>query len=338
MSRVKYGVLVVLSFFAVMTLWAAPKKDGGSGGELLIYSVVNEDATQALADLFTKTTGIKVSYLRASTGELVNRVIAEKGAPQADVLLGGAESLHIAASQAGALDAYTSKAVPTPAYTRGADGTWTGFCVLTLGIGINEQRFAEKFPGKAYPKTWDDLTDSAYKGELIFTDPVASSTGYLFLQSQLQRLGESAGWAYFKKLTPLAGQLPASGGAPPKLIGTGEYTVCVAYMHAMQQYVAQGFPVKIIIPPQTVGEIDAVSVLKGARHTAHAQRFVDFMLSKEAQELFMSFSPIIPVNPSAKQPEGAVTLDKLDMLDYDSGKAGAERDATLARWQKEVLP
>ena len=207
---------------------------------------------------------------------------------------------------------------------------------MTLGIGINEERFAEKFPGKAVPQTWDDLADPAFKGELIFTDPEASSTGYLFLQSQLQGRGEAQGWDYFRRLTPLASQLPASGGAPPRLIGSGEYALCVAYVHAMQLYAALGFPVKIIIPPKTVGEVDAVSVIRGGPNTANARKFVDFMLSREAQELFTSLSHTIPVNPEVARLSGSVSVDSIELLEYDSEKAGAERDAVLARWRNEI--
>jgi iron(III) transport system substrate-binding protein len=344
MRRIGKMMVVLLAFFSLPVLWArgvsdvsaAPAEDPVTG-ELLIYSVINENATKALTELFARKTGIKVDSFRAATGELVNRVIAEKDAPQADVFLGGAESQHIAIAGAGALDSYRSTAVPgIPAYTRAEDGTWTGFCVLTLGIGINERRFREKFPGKAYPQTWDELNDPAFKGELVFNDPAASSTGYLFLQSQLQRLGETQGWAYLKSLAALAGQFPPSGSAPPRLIGTGEYSICVAYVHAMQTYVDQGHPVKILVPPKTVGEIDAVSIIKGGPNRLNARKFVDFMLSGEAQELFLSFSPAIPVNPEVRQPEGAVSIDKLDLLDYDSELAGSQREAALARWQREV--
>jgi iron(III) transport system substrate-binding protein len=339
MSKKVYLVFALM--LAVSALWGAPSRDSGPAGsdpgELLIYSVVNEDETKALTELFTKQTGIRVSYLRAATGELVSRVIAEKNVPQADILLGGAESLHISVANAGALEAYTSRAATIPDYARAADGTWTGFCILTLGIGVNEQRFKEKFPGKALPKTWDDLADPDFKGELVFTDPEKSSTGYLFLQSQLQGRGATQGWEYFKKITPLAAQLPASGGAPPQLIGRGEYALCVAYVHALQIYSAQGFPVKIIAPPKTVGEVDAVSIIKGGPNTANARKFVDFMLSREAQELFISLSNTIPVNPDVKLPEGAVSIDKLDLLNYDSEKAGSERDAVLSKWRSDVL-
>jgi len=339
-GAVALGLLVYA--LAAGALWAGPARDGGGkdagGGNLLIYSVINEDETKALIDLFAKKTGVKAEYLRAATGELLNRVIAEKGSPQADLLLGGAESIHVSAAKAGALEAYVSPgARAIPDYARAEDGAWTGFCVLTLGIGVNEERFNEKFPGKALPRTWDDLADPDYKGELVFTDPVKSQTGYLFLQSQLQSRGEEAGWEFFKRLAPLAAQLPGSGNAPPQLVGRGEYAIGVAYVHALQLYADQGFPVKIIIPPESPGEVDAVSVIKGGPNGANARKFVDFMLSAEAQELFAALSRSIPVNPEAKTPEGAATIDQLRLQEYDAAKAGAEREAVLDRWQKEIL-
>jgi len=112
----------------------------------------------------------------------------------------------------------------------------------------------------------------------------------------------------------------------------------VAYVHALELYASQGFPVKIILPPKTVGEVDAVSVIRGGPNAAsgNAHKFIDFMLSKEAQELFAKMAHTIPVNPEAAS-GGSVSVSGVDLLDYDSAKAGAERDAVLLRWEQEIL-
>jgi iron(III) transport system substrate-binding protein len=323
---------VVLLFLLAVAAYSGGKK-AGDAGTLRIYSVINEEETRQLAALFTEKTGIRVEYIRAATGELFNRVLAEKNAPQADVILGGSESLHIKAALDGAYLNYLPQSINIPDYAYAKDGAWAGFCLLTLGIGINEQRFAEKFPGKPYPETWEALADEAFKGEIIFTDPVASQTGYLFLHSRLQKLGEDAGFAYFKRLYPLAGQLPASGNTPSKLIGTGEYAICVSFVHAMEIYADQGYPIKIIIPPETPGEVDAVAIIKGGPNTEAAKRFVDFMLGKEAGELFTRLSRTIPLNPDVPGTNAAT----VKLMNYDSDRAGRERDAVLARWQRDVL-
>ena len=305
--------------------------------ELRVYSIIHDEETEALTKLFTAKTGIPVSYLRATTGELVNRVITEKNDPQADILLGGASSYHIQADKEGALESYASPlAKNLPSYAVASDNTWTGFCVLTLGIGVNSKRFAEKFPGTPLPKTWEDLLNPAFKGEIVLNNPAASSTGYIFVQNQLQRLGDEKGWEYLLALTKNVGQFPDSGSAPAKLLGTGEYALGVSYLHALAKYNAQGFNVKPIAPPQSAGDVDCVSIMKNTKNLSAAKKFVDFMLSVEAQELMSEFTFTAPVNPEAKAVSGSIAISDIDLIDYDVQKASSEKAVVLDRWVKEV--
>ena len=340
-KNLTFTLLTVFSFSVLFS--GCSKNDSGAKSvvkntaELKVYSIIHEEETEALTRLFTKKTGIPVKYLRASTGELVNRVITEKDNPNADVLLGGASSYHIQASKEGALEKYVSPlSKGVPSYALSKDGTWTGFCVLTLGIGINEKRYAEKFPSIPAPKTWEDLLNPAYKGEIVLTNPAASSTAYLFVQNQLQRLGWEKGWEYLLTLAPLVGQFPDSGSAPAKLIGTGEYALGVSYIHAVVKYKSEGFNVVCVAPPQTVGDVDCISIMKNTKNLEAAKKFVDFMLSKEAQELMSSIDFTIPVNPEAKGVEGSVSVESLDLINYDVEKASVQKDEVLNKWTSNV--
>ena len=327
---------IILSIF-IVAFTGCSKNKNQAEKELNIYSIIHEEETQALTQLFTQKTGIPVNFLRASTGELVNRVISEKDNPQADVLLGGASSYHIQMAKEGALEKYKSPlAENLPAYAVAEDETWTGFCVLSLGIGINEDRYEKKFPDIPYPKTWEDLLNPAYKGEIVLTNPVASSTAYLFVQNQLQRLGWEKGWDYLLNLAPLVGQFPDSGSAPAKLIGTGEYALGVSYIHAIAKYKAEGFNVRMVAPAQTAGDVDCISIMKNSKNLENAKKFVDFMLSKEAQELMSSIDFTIPVNPDAVGAEGSVPVTKLDIIDYNVEVASKQKDEVLNRWSQEV--
>ena len=327
-------VLLCLSFISLM-FFSCKKNEKVT--ELKVYSIIHEEETLALTNLFTEKTGIPVNFLRATTGELVNRVITEKDNPQADVLLGGASSYHIKASKEGALEPYKSPlAKDLPSYAVAQDNTWTGFCVLTLGIGINDERYAKLFPDIPRPQSWEDLLTPAYKGEIVLTNPVASSTAYLFVQNQLQRLGWDKGWDYLLTLAPLVGQFPDSGSAPAKLIGTGEYSLGVSYIHALAKYRAEGFKVSMIAPENTVGDVDCISIMKNTKNLKAAQNFVDFMLSKEAQELMSSIDFTIPVNPQAKGADGSVPVSDLVLIDYDVKKASEQKDEVLKKWTSEV--
>lgn len=324
-------ILLIALLFTAAASWA------GAQQTVRVYAVINEDDTRLLAEMFTEQTGIEVDFLRASTGELVSRVIAEAAAPQADVLLGGPSGQFIAIAEAGALEPYLSPATADlPAYAYDPEGHWTGFYLTALGIGVNEERFAEQFGDTPLPATWEDLLNPAFEGEIVLTDPVASSTAYLFVQTQLQRLGWDEGWAYLETLAPLVGQFPQSGGAPPQLVGTGEYAIGVAYVHALTRYRIDGFPVTSIVPPDTAGEIGSVGIIAGGPNPENARRFVDFILSAEAQEAFAAQSYTTPLNPDAALPEGAPSFEAFDFIDYDAVVAGEQRDEVLLRWQQVV--
>jgi iron(III) transport system substrate-binding protein len=303
----------------------------------VIYAIINEQDALALTDLFREQTGLQATLLRGSTGEIVSRVIAERGNPQADIVLGGPSTLHIVLKEEGALEPYLAPgAAQQPADTRDPEGYWTGWHLTALGIGINTERFAQRYADKAYPATWEDLLDPAYRGEIVVTDPVASSTAYLFVQLQLQRLGQEAGWEYLAQLVPLVGQFPSSGSAPTQLLGAGEYTLGVSYIHALARNIRAGLPIALVVPPDTTGEVGAVSIIRGGPNTAAAKQFVDFLLGTPAQQLFTDITLTTPINPDVVLPSGAVSVDSIQMIDYDSELAAEQREEVLERWVELV--
>lgn len=329
----KVSLLSISAIAAVLSAFTFSGCKKEAQQDLRVYSIIHDEETEALTKLFTKKTGIPVSYLRATTGELVNRVISEKDDPVADILLGGASSYHIQASKEGALAQYASPlAKNLPPYAVAKDNTWTGFCVLTLGIGINQKRFNDKYPTTPLPATWEDILNPVFKGEIVMTNPAASSTGYLFVQNQLQRLGNEKGWQYLESLAKNVGQFPDSGSAPAKLLGTGEYTIGISYLHAIAKYKAQGFDVTSVAPPQSVGDVDCISIIKNTKNLSAAKKFVDFILSPEAQEVMSRYTFTAPVNPEAKAIEGSISIADIDLIDYDVQKASAEKSEVLDKW------
>ena len=119
-------------------------------------------------------------------------------------------------------------------------------------------------------------------------------------------------------------------------MGTGEYAIGVSYLHALSKYNAQGFNVRPIAPPQSVGDVDCVSIMKNAKNLPAAKKFVDFILSPEAQSLMSSITYTTPVNPEAKGPDGGIAISEIDLIDYDVQKASAQKSEVLDKWVKSV--
>ena len=57
-----------------------------SAAELNAYSIMPEKYASRIFAEFTKDTGIKVNFLRFSSGEALARLTAERGNPQVDVM------------------------------------------------------------------------------------------------------------------------------------------------------------------------------------------------------------------------------------------------------------
>ena len=75
-----------------------------NAAELNAYTIMPEKYASQIFAQFTKDTGIKVNFLRFSTGEALARLTAEKGNPQVDVLLGGPADMYAAGIKEGILE------------------------------------------------------------------------------------------------------------------------------------------------------------------------------------------------------------------------------------------
>ena len=70
------------------------------------YSIWPENWARPMFEEFEKATGIKVNFVRFSSGEALARVIAEKGNPRVDVLFGGPVETFAAGIGEGVFESY----------------------------------------------------------------------------------------------------------------------------------------------------------------------------------------------------------------------------------------
>jgi iron(III) transport system substrate-binding protein len=288
-----------------------------------------------LLEAFTRQSGIPAQYVRGTGGAIVTRVIAERGNPRADIVLGGASNLHLAMKREGALLPYASPATGgVPREYRDSVGYWTGFYLTALGYGINEERFRRRLGNRPLPQTWEALTDRAYRGEIVLTDPVVSSTSYLFLSGMLQMLGADRAWEYFVQLVPNVAQFPSSGTAPPRMVGAGEFAIGISFVHSFARSIQQGLPLKLVIPQPTIGEVGAVSIISGGPNAEAARRFVDFMTTRDAQQAYTQMSFTTPIQAGVELPPGAIPRQQLRLIKYDAEAAARDRDGILREWTR----
>src|SRR5215467_12585371 len=71
-----------------------------------VYTIWPENYARPMFQEFEKATGIKVNFLRFSSGEALARVIAEKNSPRIDVLFGGPVETFAAGIKEGIFEPY----------------------------------------------------------------------------------------------------------------------------------------------------------------------------------------------------------------------------------------
>src|SRR3984893_16419566 len=208
---------------AVMAISMAWSMGTSAAETINAYSIWPENWARPILEEFETTTGIKVNFLRFSSGEALARVIAEKNNPKVDVLFGGPVETFAAGIKEGVFEPYKPPASAVlPARFRHVDGYWTAIADDPLVFMTSKRFLAEN--KLEPPASWDDLLNPAYKGMLQMADARTSGTAVTRIFSILEVYGrdEDKAFAYMKKLRANVQVYTKSGGGGTLPVGLGQ--------------------------------------------------------------------------------------------------------------------
>ncbi len=332
MKRI-FGIVLVL-LLAMGSFAFAQQKT------LVLYGSAEPRIVEKLAQGFEEATGVKVKWIRMSSGETLARLRAEKENPQADVWWGGTLDPHSIAALEGLTVPYKPKTWDQldPRFRDPIGGQRViGVYVGVLGLAVNEGVL--KSMGLPIPKGWNDLTNPAYKGLIGMANPNTSGTALTMLATQVFLRGEEGAFEYMKKLHRNIANYTKSGVAPSILAGRGEIAIAVAFLHDVIYEIQEGYPLKAIAPVEGTGyEIGGLNLIKGAPHPELGKKFMDWVTTAKAQESMATVGSYqLPTNKFAKVPSVAIPIDSVKTVNYDF-KWVAENGVRLQdRWTREVF-
>jgi iron(III) transport system substrate-binding protein len=140
------------------------------------------------------------------------------------------------------------------------------------------------------------------------------------------------GWAYYEKLKANGALASGGNGDVLKSVAGGEklYGFIVDFMPIREK--AKGAPLEFVFPKEGVSAVtEPVAILKGTRNVEAARAFVDFILSREGQELAAK-QGYVPAHPAVALPAGYPARSEIKVMAFDAAKALADEDANKKRF------
>lgn len=261
-------------------------------GEVVAYSAQPQPVNQRFAQAFTTKYGVKISFVRLSSGPLLQRYASEAGTGNvaADLLffaVNGSEPFLTEAKKQGWLQPITAADIPSLAsgeYPASFFRPTAAFptpvvSIIPWAFGYNTQKVA----AKDAPKAWSDLLDPKWKGQIIRTDPQVAIGQYVVWRSLLSRYGET----YFSRLrdqNPRVSNPEAVAAAQALAAGEGSLMLMTtgAVIQALKE---KGAPVEAVTPDFTSGVEMGIYLSAKARHPNAAKLAIHYAMSREGSKV-----------------------------------------------------
>jgi iron(III) transport system substrate-binding protein len=297
----------------------------GLAGNLVLYtSQPNTDAQQTVDAFKARHPGVNVTFVRDGTPKILAKLGAEfeAGQPQADVLLiadsvtmeGLKKEDRLLAHETADVSAY-------PAGTHDAQKFWFATKLITTGIAYNTKASFK-------PTSWQDLTRPEVKGQLVMPSPLTSGAALIHAATLTGSMND--GWKYYEALKENDAIAGGGNGDVLKQVAGGQklYGVIVDYMPIREK--AKGAPVEFVFPKEGVSAVsEPVAILKSTKNPDAARAFVDFLLSKNGQELALK-QGYIAAHPAVALPAGYPARDQIKVMGFDAAKALADETKNKA--------
>jgi putative spermidine/putrescine transport system substrate-binding protein len=216
---------------------------------------------------------------------------------------------------------------------------YTKFMFVSQALVYNKDMVKEK------PTSWMAMWDPRYKGKIASPD-ITTSHGAFFLLTAADMNGGGLknvdpGFELLKKLKPSILTFYTQHAQLAQLFTQGDVVMASWTSDRGQAAIDGGAPLAWTIPKESAYIIDStIGIAKGTKKLEAAQKYVDFVLSAEAQELNARHTYLGPVNREVKLPPEVAQklpvadLDRLKIADWDY--VTTVRPQWTQRWNREI--
>ncbi|MEM7232505.1 MAG: Fe(3+) ABC transporter substrate-binding protein [Planctomycetota bacterium] len=330
--------LALLAFFTI----------GSRAEEVVnVYSARHYDTDDKLYQAFEKKTGIKVKIIEGGSDGLIERIKREGKRSPADVFitvdagrLDKAEKAKILAEVESPL---LSKRVP--AHLRHPQGLWFGLTQRVRVLIVSKERVAKDAIAR-----YEELADPKWKGRVL----IRSSTNVYnqsLVGSLIQNLGDKKAKAWCEGVVANLARKPQGGDRDQiRGVASGEADVAVSNHYYFARMLGSDKKAdrdaanacRLVFPNQKDRgahvNVSGAGVVKTAPNRANAIKFIEFLVSDEAQKVFSAGNNEYPVVQSVSPPAvlkqfGKFKADSVSAYKFGNNNKKAILMMNAAKWR-----
>ncbi|MEE9198361.1 MAG: iron ABC transporter substrate-binding protein [Dehalococcoidia bacterium] len=301
---------------------------GGAGGDLTIYSGREESLVGPIIEQFREATGIDVGVKYGSNPGLVATIQEEGDNSPADIFFG---------SEPGALGALEDRLTPLPeallnrvaSSFRSRQGKWVGISGRSRVVVYNTDRLTEA----DLPASILGFTDPQWKGRIGWAPTNGSFQAFVTALRKLE--GEEVARQWLEGIRANNPKTYPKNTPIVKAVSEGEIDVGFVNHYYLFRFIAEegeDFPARNYYPiggdPGATVLVAGAGILDSAKNRENAERFLEFMLSTEAQQYFTRETFEYPLVEGVEHHALLVPLSQVQVPDIDLSQL-SDLEATL---------
>jgi iron(III) transport system substrate-binding protein len=318
---------------------------GGDGREpLTMYSPHDRPLLATIEAAFEAAhPNIDLRWLDMGSQEILDRLRFENPNPVADVWFGGPTTIFYRGVAEGVLEpsAPTWGSVVDSAGVAPGGHYWPVYRTPAV-IAFNSTLVARD----TAPRDWDEVLEPRWHDQVIIRDPVASGTMRaiwgLIIQRGLQETGDTAaGMSWLRRLDGNTRTYALNPAILDQKLARGEGSITLWDLPDILIARAKGMPFDYNFPTSgTVVIDDAIGIVRGTKHRAAAERFLEFVGSVEIQILTAERHWRLPARrdlPLDRVPEWVADVERrMVTAPMDWPLLGEQGAAWMRYWDQRV--
>ena len=293
-----------------------------AGNEVVIYSSEDKIFSEPVLQAFEKKTGIKVRAIydteETKSAGLVNRLIAEKDNPHADVFWSGDPARPALLEFKDIITPYfSSTAADIPRSYKDEDGHWTGFSARARIILYNSNLVTMD----ERPLSIFDLAKPMWRGQVAIANPLFGTTS-VHMAALFILLGDEKAKRFMNDLKTNGVKIVSSNSEVRRLVARGEVKVGITDTDDANVAVREGSAVKIVYPDQSgMGTLimpNMVCLIKNSPNQENGKKLIDYLVSSEVEKsLAFAMCAQMPLRYDVRTPADVLTIAAIKGMDIN---------------------